>query len=125
VLDHPAWQPGQAEVAAAGGAGLKADPKARTRRCSKRAKRTTRRGRTTPPRGLCTRRRFQTRHGTEGSLKAPGGAEGLPQSKRLARLKPLTWAFAPLAGLEPALHGLEVRHDPSAWWRLGASPQVA
>jgi hypothetical protein len=29
-------------------------------------------------------------------------------------LKPLTCGFAPLAGLEPAPYGLEVRHDPSA-----------
>jgi hypothetical protein len=40
-------------------------------------------------------------------------------------LKPLTWAFAPLAGLEPAPYGLEVRHHPSAWWCLGLSLQVA
>jgi hypothetical protein len=46
---------------------------------------------------------------TEG-FQASGEAEGLPQSKHLARLKPLTWAFAPLAGLEPATYGLEV--DP-------------
>ena len=27
----------------------------------------------------------------------------------------------PLAGLEPATYGLEVRHDPSVWWQLGLS----
>jgi hypothetical protein len=32
---------------------------------------------------------------------------------------------APPAGLEPATYGLEVRHHPSAWSYLGASPQVA
>jgi hypothetical protein len=37
----------------------------------------------------------------------------------------LTWGFgATLAGLEPATYGLEVRHGPSAWWCLGASPPV-
>jgi hypothetical protein len=41
------------------------------------------------------------------------------------RSRPLTCRFAPLAGLEPAPYGLEVRHDPSGWWPLGASPQVA
>jgi hypothetical protein len=32
---------------------------------------------------------------------------------------------APPAGLEPATYGLEVRHDPCAWCRRGASSQVA
>jgi hypothetical protein len=53
------------------------------------------------------------------------GAEGLPQSKQGQRLKALTCAFAPLAGLEPATYGLEVRHDPSGWCCLEASPPVA
>jgi hypothetical protein len=38
--------------------------------------------------------------------------------------RPLTCSFAPLAGLEPATYGLEVRHAPSARWCPGASPQV-
>ena len=37
---------------------------------------------------------------------------------------PLTCGFAPLAGLEPATYGLEVRHDPSAQCCPGPSPQV-
>jgi len=39
-------------------------------------------------------------------------------------LNALTCAFVPLAGLEPAPYGLEVRHDPSAWCWRGESPQV-
>jgi hypothetical protein len=39
-------------------------------------------------------------------------------------LKPLTCRFAPPAGLEPAPYGLEVSHDPSAWYHPSASPQV-
>jgi hypothetical protein len=35
-------------------------------------------------------------------------------------LKPLTCRFAPLAGLEPAPYGLEVRLAPSAWCRPGS-----
>src|SRR5215211_328393 len=47
------------------------------------------------------------------------------QNKQSNQIKPLTWGFgAPLAGLEPATYGLEVRHDPSAWSWLGASLQV-
>ena len=38
--------------------------------------------------------------------------------------KPLTCTFAPLAGLEPATYGLEVRHDPSDWCHRGASALV-
>jgi hypothetical protein len=45
------------------------------------------------------------RHGYEGTV----GAVGLPQSKHVRALKALTCAFAPLAGLEPATYGLEVR----------------
>jgi hypothetical protein len=66
------------------------------------AKRTTRRGRSTP--------------GTDRWLsRQPVGAKGLPQSKHGHLLNALTCSFAPLAGLEPATYGLEVRHEPSAW----------
>jgi hypothetical protein len=58
------------------------------------------------------------------ALKAPGGAEGLPQSKHLARLKPLTCAFTPPAGLEPAPYGLEVNPTPSTPSRRVPSSQV-
>ena len=37
----------------------------------------------------------------------------------------LTCGLAPLAGLEPAPYGLEVRLAPSGWCRPEASPQVA
>jgi hypothetical protein len=43
---HPAWQPGQAEIAAAGGAD-RSPPRSRPRRCINRAKRTARPGRST------------------------------------------------------------------------------
>jgi hypothetical protein len=89
------------------------------------AKRTTRRGRTNSPKGPRTRGELRN-PGTVGWLsRQPGGAEGLPQSKHGHMLKALTCTFAPLAGLEPAPYGLEVRHHPSAWCRRGASSQVA
>jgi hypothetical protein len=47
---HPAWQPRQAWIAAAGGAD-RSPPRTRTRRSINRAKRTTRPVRSTPPRG--------------------------------------------------------------------------
>jgi hypothetical protein len=48
------------------------------------------------------------------------------QRRSPKRFRPLTWGFgAPLAGLEPATYGLEVRQSLSVWCRLGASPQVA
>jgi hypothetical protein len=49
---------------------------------------------------------------TEGS-QGTRRSRGIATSKHLARLKPLTWAFAPLAGLEPATYGLEVDPRPS------------
>jgi len=48
----------------------------------------------------------------------------LPQSKHGQMLKPLTCTFAPLAGFEPAPHGLEVRLAPSGRCYLEASTQV-
>jgi hypothetical protein len=53
---HPAWQPGQAGIAAKA-APAEGRPKARTRRCINRAKRTTRRG---PPSAEHTRTRYLT-----------------------------------------------------------------
>jgi hypothetical protein len=44
--------------------------------------------------------------------------------KHVRAFNALTCTFAPLAGLEPAPYGLEVRHHPSGWCRPGASPQV-
>jgi hypothetical protein len=70
-----------------------------------------------------TRRRFRT--GTDRCLsRQPVGAQGLPQSKQGQWLKPLTCTFAPLAGLEPAPYGLEIRRRLSGWYCSGASPQV-
>jgi hypothetical protein len=54
-------------------------------------------------------RALSTRHQELAPLKQPVGAKGLPQSKQSQKLKPLTCAFAPLTGLEPAPYGLEVR----------------
>ena len=61
-----------------------------------------------------------SRRGSIGTV----AAQGLPQSKHGQRLKPLTCAFAPPAGLEPAPYGLEVKLALSSWCRPGASPQV-
>jgi hypothetical protein len=63
-------------------------------------------------------------HGLQLAAKAAVRAEGLPQIKHTQRLKVLTCRFAPLAGLEPAPHGLEERHHPSNWSRPGPSSQV-
>ena len=121
VPHHPAWQPG---------AGT--DCRRRRRGPSVRD-----RGRTDEsiarsihsawplhsPEGALTSRRLRTWHQSLLS-RQPVRGEGLPPEQAALALKPLTCALAPLAGLEPATYGLEVRHDPSAWYHPGASPQV-
>ena len=80
-------------------------------------------GSTTCSTSCATRRRCWWR--LSGSRATPARTGSDRESKQSNRLKPLTWGFgAPLAGLEPATYGLEVRHDPSAWCRRGVSPQV-
>ena len=66
------------------------------------------------PEGAMRSRALSTRHQELAPLKQPVGAKGLPQSKHGRSLNALTCGFAPLAGLEPAPHGLEVRQHPSA-----------
>jgi hypothetical protein len=105
---HPAWRCGRYEIAAGGGA---------DRRSAKIAAAPLPRGRP------IISRRFRTWR-QEVALSNPSEGEGCHLSKQAPALKPLTWAFAPLAGLEPAPYGLEVRHDLSAWCCHGASPQV-
>ena len=93
MLHHPAWQPGQAEMAAGGGADrrsaqIAAAPVPRESHAL---------GGASEP-------------DTDGvALKAPLEAKGLPQSKHGHVLNALTCRFAPLAGLEPAPYGLEDR----------------
>ena len=69
-------------------------------------------------------RALSTRHQELAPLKQPVGAKELPQSRRVHVPNALTCTFAPLAGLEPAPYGLEVRHELSGWCSLGASSQV-
>jgi hypothetical protein len=99
-------------------------PRTRPGRCINRAKRTTRRGHSTPRGSHALEGASEP--GTDGWLsRQPVGAKGLPQSKHGHVLNALTCTFVPPAGLEPATYGLEVRHEPSAWCRRGASSQVA
>jgi hypothetical protein len=65
-LHHPAWQPGQAEVAAGGGADRRPDQGAAALISQSREGRITRRGRTTPPVAHRTK--------TPGSSAMRGGA---------------------------------------------------
>jgi hypothetical protein len=97
---QPVWQPGQAEIAAAGGAG----------------QRRGRAGVAAPlPEGPCTHRRFRSGTRTAPLQGNPRSPKDCHQSKYVQTLKALTCRFAPLAGLEPAPYGLEVRHEPSTW----------
>jgi GAF domain len=88
------------------------------------AKRTMRRGRSTPPRRAMRSRRFRP---SSRSWRLYGNSFKARDCRKASTsdgLKPLTCRFAPPAGLEPAPYGLEVRHDPSAWCDRGASTQV-
>jgi hypothetical protein len=59
-----------------------------------------------------------------GGPQGVAGAKGLPQGKQGQTRGALTCAFAPLAGLEPAPYGLEIRPSPSTWCYLETSPQI-
>jgi hypothetical protein len=52
------------------------------------------------------------------------GAKGAPQGKQGQTRRALTCAFAPLAGLEPAPYGSEIRLSPSTWYYLETSSQI-
>jgi hypothetical protein len=100
-------------------------PRTRPGRCIHRAKRTMRRGRSTPPRRAMHSQALPTQQQELAPLRQPVQGEGLPQGKHVRRAQAADLQVCAPAGLEPAPYGLEVRHDPSDWWPLGASPQVA
>jgi hypothetical protein len=62
--------------------------------------------------------------GTKGALKATLEAERLLPEQADPRAQGADLGFGAPAGLEPATYGEEVRHNPSAQWCLGRSPQV-
>jgi hypothetical protein len=112
---HAEWQPGQAWIAAAGGADRTsaknpAAPMNQSREAHYPA------GPLHSPEGHALQvSEPASRRGDEGA----GGARGLPQSKHGQRLKALTCTFAPPAGLGPAPYGLEVGSRPSTVsWRV-------
>lgn len=104
------WEPGQAEMAAAGGTGRRSAKNAATPQES--IARSAPHGAAAPlPEGTMHPQASEpaSRRSSEGAV----GGEGLPQSKQGQRLNALTCTFAPPAGFEPATYGLEVRHEPS------------
>jgi hypothetical protein len=100
---HPAWQPGQAEIAAAGGA---------DRRSAKNAAAPMDQSREAHPCGAAAPLP-RGGHELAGAFQVGTKLKDCHQGKRPAssgNFKPLSCTFAPPAGLEPAPYGLEV--DP-------------
>jgi hypothetical protein len=103
-------QPGQALIAAVGGADRRPAQR-RGRAVASIARSAPRRG-CSAPRG-CLARAGAPNSAPAVALTAARRSKGLPRSKHVHPIKPLTCGFAPLAGLEPATYGLEVDPRPS------------
>ena len=75
------------------------------------------------PEGPRTRGSLGTRH-RRVTLKATRRGQGIATEQARPNAQGADLQVCAPGRLEPAPYGLEVRHDPSAWCHLGASPQV-